>query len=338
MAVLLTPPFLTFFDANGNPLSGGKIYTYTAGTTTPKATFTTEDGDIQNTNPIILDSAGRATIFIQGSYRIDIFDANDILIRSVDNITSFATLEGSSAAFFQKFSGNGTTTAFTLSSPLGTDSAAISVFISRPVQSYVTNGDFTSDVIWTKGAGWTIGSGVATATGAISTAISQTAPVALVAGRAYRVTYTITRSAGGLIPSLGGGNGTERTASGTYTEIIIAGATQVVAFTGNAFTGTLDTIVITDLDLLGYEIQDPSTYTLSGTSLTFAVAPPTGTNNVYVFAPTTLIGAASAAAEQAIEAAAAAEAAVLVVQNQKIVWMGDWVAGTYQVNDAVQYN
>lgn len=48
-----------FFDNNGNPLSGGKLYTYAAGTTTPLATYTTVVGDVAHTNPIILDSAGR---------------------------------------------------------------------------------------------------------------------------------------------------------------------------------------------------------------------------------------------------------------------------------------
>jgi len=338
MAVLLVPPYLQFFDADGNPLSGGKIYSYSAGTTTKKATYTDETETHQNTNPIILDDAGRAVVFIQGSYRFDTYDANDVLIRSVDNVTSFATLESSNNAYFESFSGTGSKTSFTTSETLGTESAAIQVYVSTPVQSYVDNGDFATDTIWTKGIGWSIGAGVATATGAISTAISQTSPKTIVSGRAYRVTYTITRSAGGLIPSIGGSNGTERTASGTYTEIVIAGSTQTIAFTGNGFTGTLDTVTIENIDTTGFQIQDPSTYTINGTALEFAVAPPSGTNNIYVFAPTQLVGAAVAAADQAIAAQAAAEAAVITVQNQKIVWMGDWAAGTYNINEAVFYN
>jgi len=345
MAVLFTPPFVQFSDSNGNPLAGGKIYSYSAGTTTPKPTYTTAAGTVQNANPVILDSAGRAVIFIQGSYRFDVFDASDNLIRSVDNVTSFSTLSDSESAFFQSFSGNGSQTLFTLTDPLGTDEKSIMVFISRDQQSYVSNGDFATDTVWTKGTGWSIGAGVATATGAISTAISQTAPATLTDGAAYRVTYTITRSAGGLIPSIGGANGTERTATGTYTEIIIAGSTQAIAFTGNGFTGTLDNVVIENIDTLGYEIQNPSTYTLDGDELTFASAPPSGTNNIYVFAPSTLVGAAAAAADQAIlaetgalAAQAAAEAAVLVVENQKLIWQGPWAAGTYQINDAVTHN
>lgn len=48
-----------FFDSNGSPLSGGKLYTYAAGTTTPAATYTSSSGATPHANPIILDSAGR---------------------------------------------------------------------------------------------------------------------------------------------------------------------------------------------------------------------------------------------------------------------------------------
>ena len=47
------------FDNNGNPLSGGKLFTYLAGTTTPIAVYTSEAANIAHPNPIILDSAGR---------------------------------------------------------------------------------------------------------------------------------------------------------------------------------------------------------------------------------------------------------------------------------------
>ena len=99
------------------------------------------------------------------------------------------------------------------------------VSVANGLQEIAQNGSFATDTLWTKGAGWTIAAGVATATGAISTAISQVPVLTVVAGQAYAVTYTITRSAGGLIPSIGGQNGVERTASGTYREIIIAAAT-----------------------------------------------------------------------------------------------------------------
>lgn len=54
-------PIPQFFDANGAPLSGGKLFTFSAGTTSPLATYTDGTGLIQNTNPIILNAAGYPT-------------------------------------------------------------------------------------------------------------------------------------------------------------------------------------------------------------------------------------------------------------------------------------
>jgi len=85
-----------------------------------------------------------------------------------------------------------------------------------------------------------------------------------------------------------------------------AGSTQVIAFSGNAFTGTLDAVTVSLANSKGYEILTPSAYTINGTALTFATAPASGTNNIYVFAPSLLLGAASAAAGAAEASATAA--------------------------------
>ena len=88
MASISPVPFLQFIDANGNPLSGGKLYTYAAGTTTPLATYTTSAGTIANTNPVILDSAGRASVWLAaGVYKFVLKDSNDVLSYTTDNIT-----------------------------------------------------------------------------------------------------------------------------------------------------------------------------------------------------------------------------------------------------------
>ena len=81
-----------FFDNNGVILSGGKIYTYAAGTTTPQATYTSAAGVTPHANPIILDSAGRVPggeIWLTDGlvYKFVIETANSILIGSYDNIT-----------------------------------------------------------------------------------------------------------------------------------------------------------------------------------------------------------------------------------------------------------
>ena len=79
-----------FFDSNGDPLVGGKLYVYTAGTTTPTTTWTTNSGAVANTNPIVLDAAGRTPneIWLNSgiSYKFILKTADEVLIGSYDNI------------------------------------------------------------------------------------------------------------------------------------------------------------------------------------------------------------------------------------------------------------
>jgi hypothetical protein len=56
MASLTPTPKQQIYGSDGNPLVGGKIYTYAAGTTTPLATYTDAGAGTANTNPIILNS------------------------------------------------------------------------------------------------------------------------------------------------------------------------------------------------------------------------------------------------------------------------------------------
>ena len=81
-----------FFDNNGIILSGGKIFTYAAGTTTPQATYTSALGNTPHPNPIILDSAGRVPggeIWLTDSliYKFVIETSTNVLIGTYDNIT-----------------------------------------------------------------------------------------------------------------------------------------------------------------------------------------------------------------------------------------------------------
>lgn len=86
MLAILPPPLTQFIDANGHPYAGGKIFTYIPGTSTPKATYTDDNGGTPNTNPIVLDMAGRAGIFGDGLYRFVVEDAEGNLV--YDDVTS----------------------------------------------------------------------------------------------------------------------------------------------------------------------------------------------------------------------------------------------------------
>jgi hypothetical protein len=69
-----------FLDANGNPLASGKVYFYIPSTTTFKNTYQDAALTILNTNPIVLDTAGEAIIYGNGSYRQIVNDVNNNLI------------------------------------------------------------------------------------------------------------------------------------------------------------------------------------------------------------------------------------------------------------------
>jgi len=100
-------PKLQFFDLNGAPLSGGLLYTYAAGTTTPLASYTDSTGNIANTNPIILDSRGEANVWLSGAiYKFALYTSVGVLIWTVDNING--------STFASNATGDGTTTAFSV--------------------------------------------------------------------------------------------------------------------------------------------------------------------------------------------------------------------------------
>jgi hypothetical protein len=80
MATILPLAETQFNDALGVPLAGGSVYFYMPNTTTPKDTYIDAAQTTPNSNPVILDSAGRAIIFGSGAYRQVVYDANGNLI------------------------------------------------------------------------------------------------------------------------------------------------------------------------------------------------------------------------------------------------------------------
>jgi hypothetical protein len=98
MAKSLPPLWFTqLFDNLGDVLAGGKVQTYAGGTTTPLATYTDSGGLSTNANPVVLDSAGRADIWLTAgvSYKFVLMDSSDNVLETVDGI--IATAEASAA-------------------------------------------------------------------------------------------------------------------------------------------------------------------------------------------------------------------------------------------------
>lgn len=107
-----------FFDNNGDPLSGGKLFTYAAGTTTAQPTYTSAAGDATHTNPIILDAAGRVPsggeiwLLVGNRYKFIIKSSTNVQISSLDNISNL-----SNAGLVENFTGTGSRLTFTLANP-----------------------------------------------------------------------------------------------------------------------------------------------------------------------------------------------------------------------------
>ena len=117
MAVFLSPvggAAAQFFTNSGVILSGGKLYTYAAGTTTPKTSYTSSSGNTAHTNPIILDSAGRVPggeiWILPPPYKFVLYTSTNVLIATYDNISGF----GAAAFQVDNFTGTGSQTVFTL--------------------------------------------------------------------------------------------------------------------------------------------------------------------------------------------------------------------------------
>jgi hypothetical protein len=138
MAVFLSPVggvAAQFFTNTGAVLTGGKLFTYAAGTTTPLPSYTTNAGAVARTNPVVMDAAGRVPdggeIWITAAlYKFVLTDSNDVLIATYDNISAV----GISNTNPDNFTGDGTTVAFTLSINI-TNENIISVYINGVYQN-----------------------------------------------------------------------------------------------------------------------------------------------------------------------------------------------------------
>jgi len=75
-----------FQTSTGLPSSGYKLYTYEIGTTTQKTTWSDRAKVVANTNPIILDSKGRAVIFADGMYDFVLKTSEDVTDQTWESV------------------------------------------------------------------------------------------------------------------------------------------------------------------------------------------------------------------------------------------------------------
>ena len=187
MAVNLSPVggvAAQFFTNTGAVLTGGKLYTYAAGTTTPQTSYTTSAGNVAWTNPIVLDAAGRVSgsgeiwITVGVTYKFVLKDSNDVLIGTYDNVSTEVNTDASLVSY----------------TPAGT--GAVTTTVQDKLRQYVSVQDFGA-----------VGDGVTDDTAAIQATItfaignSATAGNVFFPSGTYKVTSTLT------IPNVVNGKG-----------------------------------------------------------------------------------------------------------------------------------
>lgn len=140
-----------FWNNDGTVAAGGKVYTYEAGTSTPKTSYTDSTGTVANTNPIILNAKGEpqtqagapCDIWMSGTYKINALQSDDVQITGypVDNVGvstfEWDTPEDSGAV------GNGSTDDSVAFSSMVNDAVAGSVIRLTPGKNYKLVGNFT---------------------------------------------------------------------------------------------------------------------------------------------------------------------------------------------------
>lgn len=92
-----------FLDNSGDPLTAGLLYTYAAGTSTQETTYTSADGGTPNSNPIVLDAAGRleSEVWLTGgvAYKFVLKDADAATLGTYDDIYGINDISSTGVAW-----------------------------------------------------------------------------------------------------------------------------------------------------------------------------------------------------------------------------------------------
>jgi hypothetical protein len=189
-------------DTLGAPCAGCSLYTYVAGTTTPQVTYTTANGSTQNTNPVVLDSAGQANIWMAAgvSYKFSLYSAANVLIRTVDHIPGGSAagstavsanyvfagpVSGSSAvptfralvaADFSAISGACTNQFLSAIGTCSTVTLASAQFANQGTTTTLLHGNASGNPAWAASTGADFGSSIAARSGLGNNTASAAAP------------------------------------------------------------------------------------------------------------------------------------------------------------------
>lgn len=150
MTIALAPCFgagQQFFDDNGDPLAGGLLYVYTAGTTAPATTYTSYTGGATQANPIVLDAAGRVPeevwITVGSSYKFVLKTAAYVEVWTKDYISVYTPTDALVALANTSDATKGDALiGFKQSSSGGVLTGAVAGTVHTKLQEYVSVRDF----------------------------------------------------------------------------------------------------------------------------------------------------------------------------------------------------
>ena len=149
MSGSLLPVSQQWFDNNGNPLANGKIYTYISGTSTPKTSYADYALTSSNTNPVILDAGGRATIYLGPGlppYKIVVMTSDNTTVSTRDPVYGGSLLGASEWVNLLAYGGVGDGTTDNRNAILSAMTAAsnYNTFVYAPPGVYAFTGTITN--------------------------------------------------------------------------------------------------------------------------------------------------------------------------------------------------
>ena len=264
-------------DANGDPLTGGQIETYLAGSTTPTATYTDDTGGTPQSNPIILNSLGYPTlgaVWLTGgiSYKFVIKDADGATLRTIDDISGINDASVSQSEWVE--SGFTPTYISATSFSVPGDQTPL-LQINRRLRT--TN---TSGLVYSSISNSVFAAGITTVT-LVNDSTTLDPGLSLVAYgllSASNPSVPLLQSLKGTLPIANGGTG-QTTASAAF-DALKQAATESssgvleIATEAEAQAGTSDALIVTPLKLKAAQIQLGTPVTLTNqTAVDFTSIP-----------------------------------------------------------------